>query len=369
MSKSLPLTTFYAQNFKAIRDSGQIRFSPLTVLIGNNGSGKSSLIEAMETVKTIALEGLDAAMRRWYGFEHIWNRAKSHRINPKSGIPRNPMAFGFSGKIQEKAFRAKLTINAIDLNYDRIRIESYQTSEAGEAFKDGSGYLINGFVNDPRFKEVVKDWQFLRLSPSEMADPVVRKRTVGPVELAPNGSNVAEYLLSVWDSDQSIFEDILDTLKFVLPDTINLQPTIISELDRKVYLQLTEKNIDGKIPGWLFSTGTLRILALLSLLRHPMPPPVIVIEELENGLDPRTLHLIIEEIRSFVTSRMGQVIVTTHSPYLLDLIALEHIVLVERNESGEPRFRRPASDSELKEWSKEFKPGRLYTMGKLHRKG
>jgi len=40
---------------------------------------------------------------------------------------------------------------------------------------------------------------------------------------------------------------------------------------------------DFKIPDWLLSSGTLRILALLALFRHPTPPPLIVIEEIENG--------------------------------------------------------------------------------------
>ena len=61
-----------------------------------------------------------------------------------------------------------------------------------------------------------------------------------------------------------------------------------------MHLEMTEA--DFKVMGWLLSTGTLRVLALLALFRHPEPPPLIVIEEIENGLDPRTIHLIVEEI-------------------------------------------------------------------------
>ena len=67
--KTPPLRSFRVENFKAIRDSGQIRFGWLTVLIGNNGSGKSSLIEGLESFRDIVIEGLDFAMRRWRGFE------------------------------------------------------------------------------------------------------------------------------------------------------------------------------------------------------------------------------------------------------------------------------------------------------------
>ena len=155
----------------------------------------------------------------------------------------------------------------------------------------------------------------------------------------------------------------LRRLRYVLPFALDLQPTPTSELERTFYLKLKEG--DFEVPGWLLSTGTLRIVALLACLRHPEPPPVLVVEEIENGLDPRTLHLVVEEIRAAVATGRTQVIATTHSPYLLDLLDLSHIVVVER-ENGEPRFTRP-NEAELAEWSKSFSPGRLYTMGRLTR--
>ncbi|MEN8218162.1 MAG: AAA family ATPase [Pseudomonadota bacterium] len=138
----------------------------------------------------------------------------------------------------------------------------------------------------------------------------------------------------------------------MLPYAKDLQAVVTEELERAVYLQLTER--ECKIAGWLLSTGTLRIVALLALLRHPKPPPLIVIEEIENGLDLRTIYLIVEEIRKVVESGKSQIIVTTHSPYFLDLLRLEHIVLVERDKTGQPIFTRPADQNELENWAERF---------------
>src|SRR5262249_24921277 len=132
-----------------------------------------------------------------------------------------------------------------------------------------------------------------------------------------------------------------------------------SELERAVYLQLTER--DFKVPGWLLSTGTLRILAILALLRHPEPAPLIFIEEIENGLDPRTVNLLVDEIQGAIESGRTQVVVTTHSPYFLHLVPLESVILVERVD-GHPTFTRPAVKQDLQEWAKRFAPGQLYTM-------
>ena len=168
------------------------------------------------------------------------------------------------------------------------------------------------------------------------------------------------------------FEGIVETLAYVLPYAEDLQPAITREIERSAYLQLSEQGYadrNDKLPGWLLSTGTLRVLALLALLRDPDPPPLIVIEELENGLDPRTIHLIVSEIRDYVARGNRQVIATTHSPYLLDLLDLDDLILAERVASKKVgphvTFSRPGDEARLVEWAQDFSPGRLYTMGRL----
>jgi predicted ATPase len=142
-------------------------------------------------------------------------------------------------------------------------------------------------------RNFIHNWQFVALVPQYMGQPMLQRRTGGQIRLERDGSNIAEYLLSIRRISPSTFEDIIRTLQYVLPYSQDLQIALASELERTVYLQLTEGKF--KVPGWLLSTGTLRIVALLALLRHPKPPPLIVIEEIENGLDPNSVHLIINE--------------------------------------------------------------------------
>ena len=60
--KFIALSSFQLRNFKAVRNSGRLKLTPLTAFIGYNGSGKSSIVEALETVRTLVLQGLDQAM-------------------------------------------------------------------------------------------------------------------------------------------------------------------------------------------------------------------------------------------------------------------------------------------------------------------
>jgi len=75
----LPLRSFQLKNFKAVRDSRPVKFGALTVFIGNNGSGKSSLIEGLETYCDVVINGVDQAFEKWLGLDHVWNKAVQHR--------------------------------------------------------------------------------------------------------------------------------------------------------------------------------------------------------------------------------------------------------------------------------------------------
>lgn len=389
--KNLALRTFQLKNFKAVRDSNVIKFTPLTVFIGNNGSGKSSIIEALETYQLIITNGLDEAMNRWRGYEYIRNLAVGHIVRKKMDEERhgetNPIEFNIglyiklkmvvnvtSGRnelfIQEETITNKKNLlvrrNADGSVYD----PGFGTTTHKGACEDGISIIsrapsVTEKTNFEAYNEfdAISSWQFLSLAPDVMTSPMPQKRTGGKTKLNKDGSNIAEYLLDIIRKNRSTFEGILETLQFILPYARDLQPALTSELERNVYLQLTEGEF--KVPGWLLSTGTMRLVALLALLRHPTPPPLIVIEEIENGLDPRTIHLIVDEIRRVIESGKSQIIITTHSPYLLDLLHISQIVLVERDESGQPVFSRPADQESLGEWAKKFSPGKLYTMGQL----
>ena len=377
----LRLEAVRIRNFKAIVDSRPVALGPLTVFIGHNGSGKSSLIEALETYQAIVADGLDAAMQRWLGIEHV--RHKGVEAKERAGKSLHPMAFDLRiGISARKATRVTMDVgsdgaaNTMFIAKESLKAPDGTVDEGDESFRPVLGTLVPGrsmldTSAPPAYRAVadhVRGWQFLSLQPERMGLPVPQQRTGGRVRLAKDGSNIADYLLDIQRLDAllktSAMEGIVRAMGYVLPYARDLQAALTSELERKAYLQLTEGNF--KLPGWMLSTGTLRVLALLATLRHPQPPPLVLIEEIENGLDPRSIHLLVEEIRTAVLTGVTQVVLTTHSPYLLDLLKLDQLVLVTRNAAGEPRFHRPASDASLAEWAKAFAPGRLYTMGSLH---
>jgi predicted ATPase len=364
------LSTFSVSNFKAIRNSGTIRFTPFTAIIGNNGTGKSSLIEALITYREFICGDLDAASNLWRGFNHVVHKTTD---KPDARQLRNGTAVSFklSGKVDGMPLRITSTVAikqggnvlAIEEESGTIGKEEINRAKVVKSLRLSSASSV--FKINPEINPYLSQWQLLRFNPEHMGAPHLKSMTKSRIRLDLDGSNIGEFLFDLLNAGggTEIMRHIIETLQYVLPYAKDLQPSLTSELEKNVYLQLTEG--DFKVPGWLLSTGTLRIVALIAVLRHPNPPPLVLIEELENGLDPRTIHLIIEEIMNATESGRTQVLATTHSPYLLDLLPLSTILFVERPDGGEPIFSRPVDEKSKRKWAEQFGPGQLYTMNRL----
>jgi predicted ATPase len=108
----------------------------------------------------------------------------------------------------------------------------------------------------------------------------------------------------------------------------------------------------------MLSEGTRRITAILALLQHKAPPSLLCIEEIENGLDPWSVVTVLKELRS--ASRRGvQVIVTTHSPWLLDHVDVEDILQVKREE-GETVYTKFSDRGDVQAYMGRVPPGAIY---------
>ena len=367
------------ENFKSLSNSGVVRMKPLTVLIGNNGSGKSSLLEAVETYRQVVLEGVDAAMEHWQGFEHIRHKAAASRLTTAARVDpaRQHGAMSFKLKLAMPVGPVDLSLkvnvreagNRLYIQEERFRIgkEPELTRERvihPQALAEDRSAMF-GVPALAETAEALRETLFLRLNPDAIGNLQPLRRTGGRMRLSGDGANVAEYLIDLRERSSSAFDTIAQAMRFVLPYALDVEPKIMDAgLLRRGYVQLLEERYE--IPGWLMSSGSLRVLPLVATLLDPDPPTVVFIEELENGLDPRTVGLVIDLMRDATRSGRTQVIATTHSPYLLDMLDLDDVLLCERGPGG-PEFTWPASRNDMEPWRTRFLPGRLYTMNALQR--
>lgn len=393
----MQIKSIAVNNFKALRASGVVRLKPLSVVIGNNGSGKSSLMEAVETYVRVVNSGLEAAMDVWQGFEHIRHKA-AHARQTSDVAPdkqQNPMRMELKLAAEKGVAKLRLEANvrnAGNLLYIQQEVCEYDQSSVVRSAVETKSNQSLGVVasanlqadvqtalksitsNDSLlpylgpFDAITRDLRqmlFLRLNPDAIGQLQSARRSDRRVQLASDGANVAEYLIDLRERSAAAFEEVTYALQYVLPYASDVEPKVLDAgILRRSYVQLLEDRYE--IPGWLMSSGSLRVLPLIATLLDPDPPPVVFIEEVENGLDPRTVGLVVDLMRSAAQSGRTQVIATTHSPYLLDMLDLDDVLLCERGDKG-PAFSWPASRKEMKAWRDKFMPGRLYTMNALQR--
>ena len=367
-------------NFKAVRDSRTVRFKPFTVLIGSNGSGKSGLMDALQTYQSIVLGGLSRCFAEGLPFEDLlnkyigarqakvmdfrfaaqienammeWNmRLEASQSFDELGIVSEKLDMQFKGRDGQRCALDRERVKGV--SDDLSVIASQQNGSAASSFPAGFGKKLYDYI---------AGWKFMTLAPENMRMPAPMSVTRKPATLHDDGSNLAEYLLHIKKTDPGAFNRIIETVQLVVPYVKDIQPTPTQEFKRKIYLNVIEKEV--KMPSWLLSSGTLRLVALVAMLHAPEPPSLIFIDEMENGMDPCAMSVLMEEMRIATENGATQVIAATHSLHLLDLLNLSDIVLAERDRNNEPVFWRPAARKDIVAWSESFSPGQLYKMNRL----
>lgn len=180
-------------------------------------------------------------------------------------------------------------------------------------------------------------WLFFYFEPRERMrgpNPVKEVRNIGLM-----GEELAAFLNTLKMVRPKQFEAIEKALHQIVPQVTGVK-TEVNQFG-EVELKLLEN--ETEMPARLLSEGTLRILGLLAAGSTPQAPGLIGLEEPENGVHPRRIELIAEYLKTRARSGLSQLIVTTHSPTLLDLIPPESLFVVRRKDSQ-------TSISPLPEW-------------------
>lgn len=182
-------------------------------------------------------------------------------------------------------------------------------------------------------------------------------------ELRENGGNLATFLYYLQEKHQRTFLQIIEIVKFVAPyfGGFLLYPDNMNQ--KNIDLEWYETN-HPKIPLSVnhLSDGTLRFIALTTLLMQPNPPQVIIIDEPELGLHPVALDMLSSLIET--ASKDVQIIISTQSVTLVDKFMLEHIITVDLRNS-ESIFER-LDLKNLKDWLKDFSLGDLWQMSEIN---
>lgn len=189
----------------------------------------------------------------------------------------------------------------------------------------------------------------------------IRPQTV----LNANGDNLGTVLHEVLTRDD--FRDqeseLLDYIRAAYPHVERMSVETAFGGEPRVLVRVRESGLQRATEVWELSDGFLRFLLLCTALLNPVPPAFIAIEEPEAGLHPRLLPIVADVIRS--ASERTQVLITTHSPQLLNAFALKDVAVMVR-EGARAVWKRPGDRKALRQMLDSQIGG---TLGELHAAG
>lgn len=143
-----------------------------------------------------------------------------------------------------------------------------------------------------------------------------------------DGSNLP-WVIAELRRDPTRFAGWLDHVRTALEDVVDID-TVEREEDRHRYLVMRYTN-GAEVPSWLASDGTLRLLALTIPAYLKDLDDVFLIEEPENGIHPRAIETVIQSLSSIYG---GQVLIATHSPVVLNLLAASQVLCFAKDKTG-----------------------------------
>ena len=364
MLKKLQLT-----NFKSFAgDAGPISFAPVTILVGANGSGKSNVFDAIRFLQGLWMglsiaeiltgkrEGgheVFPALRGgskevcWSGTEafviteewekHI-RRALTRDSDGRSQLDVKANSFehmiGCASNPEPRVESESLHVdgNALLLvdpksqtdPFERSHSLAYQLARSHDAAAEhrfAAGCAMVDYANVVRFLEV---------RPSLMKDYV----PLAVRELGGCGENLSAVVWRICQEEEQKDQYLQWLAALCAPEIEDI--TFVETEAGDVMVQVVEGDGAKKpITARSISDGTLRFMGILAAMFSAPEESLFLMEEIENGLHPTRVHLLVELLEQFAESRNLQIIATTHSSQVLLSLsdrALRNAVLFARNE-------------------------------------
>jgi predicted ATPase len=175
-----------------------------------------------------------------------------------------------------------------------------------------------------------------------------------------DGSNLPWVVNDLAHRDADRFQDWIAHIQTALLDLITVH-TILRPEDRHCYLVVEYKE-GSKVPSWMVSDGTLRLLALTLPAYIPDFQGIYLIEEPENGIHPREVETVFQSLSSVYNA---QVLLASHSPVILGCAPPESVLCFAKNEQGATDVVSGPNHPGLLDWKGETNLGVLFAAGVL----
>ena len=395
------------RNFKALKDVtlGKLwnnqsaeALTPLTVVIGKNGAGKSSLFDAFGFLADCLKVGVEEAcdLNKRGGFDRIRTkdvtdpvsfeiyfretpgerpityevsfdvdenghpfvlseRLRQRRLGQKSGWPFSFLmldggkgiawrgdAVGYEEK-SKKYGQLQLLFEDLQKKESESNVTEWVELEDNRKLGIATLGALKQHTRISMFRKFMEGWYLSYFTPDAARSlPLSGAQKLLNIH-GDNMGNVVQYMRR--DCPKQ-FDEILRRIAERIPGITKIDTEETN--DKRVLLQFYAEGFDKPFYAQQMSDGTLKIFAYLLLLSTPERLPFLCVEEPENGLYHKLLATLVKEFRELATGKKDspQIFVTTHQPYLVDNLDPNEVWILTKGKDGYSTVRR-ASDDKL----------------------
>lgn len=366
------------KNFRAFREVHMRDIPNFCVLIGANGTGKSTLFSVFSFLKDAMTTNVTAAMGKLggsRGMQEVRSRGCQGsieielKIRADLGRPQ-PSLITYSLALNEEGGRPVVEREILKyrrgsggqpwhfLDFSRgtgvavtneleTALDETQLQRENQTLKSPDILAIKGLAQFERFPAAVvlgnlienwhlSDFHINRARPEQEA---------GYAEhLSREGENLSLVIEFLQRQHPKVFQDVLDRLARRIPGMAKVDAKVTEE--GRVLLRFQDGSFEDPFLARYVSDGTIKMLAYLVLLLDPSPRPLLCVEEPENQLYPSLLADLAEEFRSYAT-KGGQVFVSTHSPDFLNAVELDEAFWLVKAKDGYTDVKRARDDEQV----------------------
>ena len=377
------LTSLRIKNYGCLADFELTEIPPLAIFVGANGSGKSTLFDIFAFLRDALRDDIPTAVANRGGFHTLRTRNATAPIQIElhtpaltytlsiDNTPNGPYAHSEQMRIATEFEGVRWEFVALDTDpangEDIVAPRSHALGEQHRTERlwlDQPDSIVWGFSHsrplraldpvdehnrrspmdemplDTAFEMIADLRRTLRNSYFSCIDPALAKQSssiANGLQLSERGENLANVARHVASEDSAAFDQSLAVVKGAVPGLAGVRTT--KTIDERVVLEFLDQDNDSGILAPRASDGTIKLLAYALLLNEPQRHPLLCIEEPENYLYPKLLWPLIEEIREYSENDDTQVLVSTHSPDLVDAADPDEVFWLVKKDGATKAFR------------------------------
>lgn len=360
MSTTGRLQRIKLKGFKSIKEM-DLKLSPLNILIGSNGAGKSNFINFFKFMNKLLDKELQLYVRsQLNGADRTlyFGRKTTEKLEIDLHFSPN----GYQAELVPTANDSLVFAKEYALFHGH-EMSGYFPGTKREVLAH-AGDLESALITTSQSYIIgyvahrLKDWKIYHFHDTSDTAKVKTSYSIhANSRLMSQGENLAAFLYNIRET--TAYKRIVRTIQRVAPffQDFIFEP----EPNDMIRLRWKHKGSDDYFDATMLSDGTLRFICLTTLLLQPNLPTIILLDEPELGLHPFAMQLLAAMMRS--ASEQTQIIASTQSVTLANQFSWEDIVVVDQIDNAS-NFRR-LKEAEVTAWLEEYKIGDIWEMNAM----